>query len=63
MLNTVQETNSSLVVWDWEGNPIAKWNSDKLLQHICIDSEDESILYATIVKDGSLNLERFVIPL
>jgi hypothetical protein len=63
MLNTVQETNSSLVVWDWEGNPIAKWNSDKLLQHICIDPEDESILYATTVKEGSLNLERFVIPL
>lgn len=63
MLNSMAETTSSLVIWDWDGNPISKWNSDKLLQHICVDPDDESILFATTVKDGLLNLERFVISL
>lgn len=63
MINSVREDKSTIVVWNWSGEPIAQFDTGKLVAKFCIDPDDESCLYAFSVQEGQFLLEKYTLPL
>ena len=63
MINSKSETFSTIVLWNWQGEPIAQFETGKLVHHLCFDPVNPDILYAYSIDKGQFILEKYHLPL
>ena len=63
MLNARTDSTSTIVVWNWDGDPIAQFETGHLVIRLCVDPCDPNCIYAFSVINEEFVLEKFCVKL
>ena len=63
MLNSCKDSVSTIVVWNWDGDPIAQFETGHLVAKLCIDPCDPTRIYTFSVVNEEFVLEKFCVKL